>query len=182
MKNSDLIEVAWFKSRRHDAYRCRWVLLKGESAEKWHFLQFAVLGMGWIIPWLSSRYDGGLSFEGFLFKCSLGLPFDSPFFIGVILLSEAFTALAYMGIPMLLIQLIYRHCDKSGIKTSKLVQRLNFKTKRKFILQIGSMFGVVLIFSAICMFFKLDASVFYIISGTAVGIIHSVSAAVMRNN
>lgn len=87
-----------------------------------------------------------------------------------------------MGIPMLLIQLIYRYCDKSGIKTSKLVERLNFKTKRKFILQIGSMFGAVLIFSAICMFFRLDASVFYIFSGTAVGIIHSVSAAVMRNN
>ena len=87
-----------------------------------------------------------------------------------------------MGIPMLLIQLIYRYCDKSGIKTSKLIERLNFKTKRKFILQIGSMFGAVLFFGAVSMLFRLDASVFYIFSGTAVGIIHSVSAAVMRNN
>lgn len=87
-----------------------------------------------------------------------------------------------MGIPMLLIQLIYRYCDKSGIKTSKLVERLKFKTKRKFVLQIGSMFGIVLIFGAVSMLFRLDADIFYLLCGTAVGIIHSVSAAVMRNS
>lgn len=82
---------------------------------------------------------------------------------------------------MLLIQLLYRYADKNGSKTAALSDKLNFHVKSKFLLQIGSMFGVVIVLGSIFLLFRLDADIFYVLSGAAVGLIHALSAAVMRN-
>ncbi len=106
---------------------------------------------------------------------------EQPFLIERIPMNKIVEALLCVGAPMCLAYFAYRLFDRKGNKTEKIVGKLTFLKRHKFIAQIGGMVGFVLLFGIISMILGIPKVVFYVVSGIVVGLINGFSATLMYN-
>lgn len=87
--------------------------------------------------------------------------------------------IALIGVPMILVQLIYRLIDRKGNKTKNFVKKFPVFKKRKFLFQIVCTAAFVVLFGLVCMLFKIPIAVFFVISGAVVGFINGFAVTLM---
>ena len=88
-------------------------------------------------------------------------------------------ALMCIVLPMLLTHFLYRLVDRNGRIAKAVSEKLPSVIKHKYLFQLGGAFGFVLVFGIICIVAGIPATVFYIVSGSVVGLVNGFSATLM---
>ena len=91
-------------------------------------------------------------------------------------------ALILILFPMCIVYFVWRFIDVSGKKSKKLAEKFPFIVKHKYAIQIGGVFGFVVVFGIICIVAHLPKEVFYVVAGVVVGLVNSFSASLMYSD
>ena len=91
-------------------------------------------------------------------------------------------ALILILFPMCIVYFVWRFIDVSGNKSKKIAEKFPFIVKHKYAIQVGGVFGFVVVFGVICIIAHLPKEAFYIVSGVIVGFVNSFSASLMYND
>ena len=84
-----------------------------------------------------------------------------------------------IGIPMAVIQALYRLFDPDGTKTLALADKLPALMGRKFLIQIITPLLFIVVFGLISVLAHIPIAVFYVVCGLVIGIINGMAVTLM---
>ena len=84
-----------------------------------------------------------------------------------------------IGIPMLVMQALYRLYDPQGDKTIALSEKLPVLMGRKFLMQIVTPLLFIVVFGVISVLLHIPIAVFYVVCGVVLGVINGMAVTLM---
>lgn len=84
-----------------------------------------------------------------------------------------------IGIPMAVMQILYRLYDPKGEKTLALSEKLPALMGRKFLIQIIAPLLFIVIFGLVSVLLSIPIAVFYVVCGLVIGIINGMAVTLM---
>ncbi len=95
---------------------------------------------------------------------------------------NVFALILLIGIPMAVMQILYRLYDPDGVKTLALAEKLPVLMGKKFLIQIVSPLLFIVVFGLISVLLHIPIVVFYVVCGTAIGIINGMAVTLMYHS
>ena len=92
---------------------------------------------------------------------------------------KIFALILLIGIPMAIMQILYRLYDPTGEKTIALADKLPVLMGRKFLVQIVTPLLFIVVFGLISLLLNIPIAVFYVVCGIAIGIINGMAVTLM---
>lgn len=90
-----------------------------------------------------------------------------------------FALILLIGVPMAIMQALYRVYDPKGEKTLALAEKLPVLMGRKFLIQIITPLLFIVVFGLICVLLHVPIAVFYVVCGLALCIINGMAVTLM---
>ncbi len=84
-----------------------------------------------------------------------------------------------IGIPMAVMQILYRLFDPNGEKTLALSEKLPVLMGKKFLVQIVTPLLFIVVFGVISVLLHIPIAVFYVVCGIVIGIINGMAVTLM---
>ena len=90
-----------------------------------------------------------------------------------------FALILLIGIPMAIMQILYRLYDPTGEKTLALSEKLPVLMGRKFLIQIIAPLLFIVVFGLISVLLHIPIAVFYVVCGLVIGVINGMAVTLM---
>lgn len=92
------------------------------------------------------------------------------------------TLIMLIGIPMAVMQILYRLYDPNGEKTLALAEKLPVLMGKKFLIQIVSPLLFIVVFGLISVLLHIPIAIFFVVCGIAIGIINGMAVTLMYHS